>query len=1137
MKKYLDHIELANLVGLLITACLIWFGGPLLKVKGGTLFASIHIRIITIGLFFLLWLLKVGIRIFLDEHASKKIANKLAKEGVTLTSNQTLDKNVIKKSLLRLYQEIRKQSLKYGRKKAFFGEAPCFIITGLPASGKTFALAAADIRLSFVDAHLQKALKNLQSIANTRWWFTQEAIFLEMDIAEPLDSINNTTLLGALKQSRRGYPIDGIVIVEDINHLLSLEEIEYKQYANTLNHHLRSFYAFFGLHLPIYILFTKSDLIPGFREYFQSLNAEEREKVFGYNIEDSDPIFIQKKAENQHAILASQLENELLHHLSDAEDSYKAGLLITFPKQFLSLRPRLTTYLKDVFDFDEAEKPYILQGLYFSSAGSIDKAAENKDSLPSPGSLETSNKLMPEKNYFLKGFFKRQILLGVNQVNYNYYTQKIKNILRKFIYILSGSLILIYISASIQSYLKIKANTQRISSILNRYNSLVFQPLLPHKKEIVESLPNLDPLKEALSIYKSNLEWYQPYTIYEFHEIEEALQRTLFLAVDTIYIPYLFKRVEMLLERETVDLEKVLSLLKVYLEFGNSKRLEQSGIRSIATRDIKETYKDPQMIEKLLSYLEISMQRSFPIFSLDTSLIQKKQAFLGSLDPVKRAYKALQNQSSIHSVQPSIFPKTLESLIRSAFSFQESTIPIIPYFYTAQGYKEIFQKNAALTIDAVLQEDWFIGLKANEKLEISDKKVFLRRLEQMYAQDYLMYWQSFLAKLHLVPTHNINDLRSLLNILAGKEPLFLQLISFVNQQVQKILELEGTNSYEEILGFSRLNESKENDGVKAIVTQLNQLEKLLLSFSSSLNPDHAFFTFIKSLQEGGASLHHPLQTLMTNATLQPSIFRGWLVDIVGRIVTLSLHHSATYLDKAWKKEVYSFYEKNIKTAYPLVVSSKHNLELKNLKLFLEDKGILASFFEEAIKPLISAKELEIYPNQKASVIKTNHGTTISPHIIKGINTALSFYKEYVDEKGNLNLSFQLQPFTMDAALSSLSFEFSGASLSYRHGPLQRQNFEWKDPEQEADFCEISIIDFKAKENKISWEGPWALFKFLDSCYIKPYKDGKSYLLKIPLKKYQVQFLFQSSKAIGFLEGLRHIYLPDSLLTESEKKNN
>jgi type VI secretion system protein ImpL len=50
----------------------------------------------------------------------------------------------------------------------------------------------------------------------------------------------------------------------------------------------------FGIRFPIYVLFTKADLIAGFIEFFNDLGQEERAQVWGMTLPMDDPTAIQK---------------------------------------------------------------------------------------------------------------------------------------------------------------------------------------------------------------------------------------------------------------------------------------------------------------------------------------------------------------------------------------------------------------------------------------------------------------------------------------------------------------------------------------------------------------------------------------------------------------------------------------------------------------------------------------------------------------------------------------------------------------------------------------------------------------------------------------------------------------------------
>ena len=87
--------------------------------------------------------------------------------------------------------------------------------------------------------------------------------------------------LRLLKQHRRRQPLNGVVVAISLSDLAALDEDERHAHARAIRRRVRELHDQLGVRVPIYAVFTKTDLIAGFVEFFDNLGKEEREQVWG----------------------------------------------------------------------------------------------------------------------------------------------------------------------------------------------------------------------------------------------------------------------------------------------------------------------------------------------------------------------------------------------------------------------------------------------------------------------------------------------------------------------------------------------------------------------------------------------------------------------------------------------------------------------------------------------------------------------------------------------------------------------------------------------------------------------------------------------------------------------------------------
>ena len=66
-----------------------------------------------------------------------------------------------------------------------------------------------------------------------------------------------------------------------LSDLAVLSEAERMAHAQAIRRRVRELQDELGVRIPVYVLFTKADLIAGFVEFFDDLGREEREQVWG----------------------------------------------------------------------------------------------------------------------------------------------------------------------------------------------------------------------------------------------------------------------------------------------------------------------------------------------------------------------------------------------------------------------------------------------------------------------------------------------------------------------------------------------------------------------------------------------------------------------------------------------------------------------------------------------------------------------------------------------------------------------------------------------------------------------------------------------------------------------------------------
>ena len=131
-------------------------------------------------------------------------------------------------------------------------------------------------------------MRGVGGTRNCDWWFTDQAVLIDtagryttQDSDARVDGAGWLGFLRLLKQHRRRQPLNGVVVAIGLSDLAALDDDARHAHARTIRRRVRELHDQLGVRVPIYAVFTKTDLIAGFVEFFDNLGKEEREQVWG----------------------------------------------------------------------------------------------------------------------------------------------------------------------------------------------------------------------------------------------------------------------------------------------------------------------------------------------------------------------------------------------------------------------------------------------------------------------------------------------------------------------------------------------------------------------------------------------------------------------------------------------------------------------------------------------------------------------------------------------------------------------------------------------------------------------------------------------------------------------------------------
>ncbi len=286
-------------------------------------------------------------------------------------SRAEADLDAVRNALLEAVGTIRNSRLGRSSGARALYELPWYMVIGNPAAGKSSAIMHSGLQFPIAGA------KAIQGVGGTRqcdWFFTAEGILLDTAgryAVQAADRDEWHGFLGLLKKHRPRAPVNGIIIAVSIAELRTGEPEAVLQLARSLRQRVQDLIEKLEVFAPVYVMFTKADLVAGFADFFLDAEAAERERAWGATMP-----FKQKAGCGEMLAFFEQSFDELcegLRNMAVATMTQRRRELVpagvqTFPLEFAALRAPLKAFLATLFEDNPFQFRPVFRGFYFTSA-------------------------------------------------------------------------------------------------------------------------------------------------------------------------------------------------------------------------------------------------------------------------------------------------------------------------------------------------------------------------------------------------------------------------------------------------------------------------------------------------------------------------------------------------------------------------------------------------------------------------------------------------------------------------------------------------------------------------------------------------------------------------------------------------
>ncbi|MFN3882549.1 MAG: type VI secretion system membrane subunit TssM [Nitrincola lacisaponensis] len=1146
-----------GLVALLVLAAIIWFVLPALSVGNSNPFQSALSRGSMIFTLFAVALVYKARTWILARKRHDQLGKGMVQQSDTSDGQQSDKANEAEfKGKFEEAIRLLKRQKSLGAGGNYLYSLPWYMLIGPPGSGKTTALINSGLHFPLMD-QFGASIRGVGGTKNCDWWFTDQAIlvdtagrFTTQDNQQARDKKDWNTFLSLLAKYRKRKPINGIVVAYSVEDLVRKDEADIVSDAILIKKRIYELYDKLKIEFPVYLVFTKLDLLPGFEEFFGHLDSEGREQVWGstFKISDrqEDPV---SRYLVEHKLLTERLQLKVLDGLRNESDLNKRDAIYLFPRIVASLQDRISLLLDTSFKPTRFETDLMLRGVYFTS-GIQDGTVLDKviSGLSAHLGRSRHGDGRKGKSYFIKNLLNEVVFKEAGLAGHNARFEKVRSMLY-----LSGYALVIAACLGMSAlwYYSFTQNTKQLS----QFNEAIAdveaqrQTLQESDHSIEHILPILNTSRDIPFGYSHQSAGRFAIAGFGLNQTGKMHSESVRL-YDRALINLLLPRLVFYLEERLVRQEDgVFDDLKLYQMLGGYLEPDSVFIsRYFGSRFRQYDAVSRQALEAHIQQLVgLLPQHYYP--SLNDELIVRTQRSLlqqpvaarlltqielhAAADAVSQGYRLLDLMGTNGVLIFSVEGKSMQEVL-------------IDGLYTRIGAQRYFAQQSGF-LEKMLAEDASI-LGYDEALAERYKAELFRQ----YIQTYQKVWLDTLQSIQLVNIEDVQAKAQAIDLLTSDASPLRQLLSVVRDNTEfstffksaggdvsrlanpssgaivpvtlsddlmSLLSLEVLPVFSQINRFAGSAEADDSELLSALLERLDALKIYLQGLQHSVNAERSAWMRASSHQGMGEVV---AQLEMDVANL-PQPLSTWLAQLLDSAKAETGSQARSYIQNQWASNVVPACRDMIEGRYPFAAGATREITLRDLASYFAAGGIVDDYFQTYLSPYVDRSRSPWRWQQVTGFESASVNT-----LLRQVELSNRIQNMFFGPRGDTPaLSFEVVPRDVDPEILKVTLVIDNEELSYAHGPQLGRRFDWPSAQLTTQSFSRLVIETAQDTEAITERGDWSLFRLFD--------HGR--MTRIDSERFLIEFSTRSGRRLSFELVAGSVYNPfDTNLFKSIRCN-
>lgn len=1001
--RFLFSRRLWTFIGIVLLCALVWLFGPLVSVGDMVPLADDLVRMIVIAVILVLWLFSL---LLAQLRAAKKnqlfVTELAAPERPKVSLPGEANVAEINSKFASVLTEMKRSKL--GGKK-FLRDMPWYVIIGPPGSGKTTALRQSGLHFPI---DLSDDLKGVGGTRNCDWFFTEDAVlvdtagrYVQQQSDPEIDSAEWLGFLDMLKKHRGKRALNGVILTLSLKELLA-GETAVREHGREIRKRLAELRERLQIQLPVYLMLTKVDLVPGFEAFFGSLPTKDREQVWGATL-PTDARIDRTTIEREAKALLANLETRLTSRMAEDVPLEQRAEVFRFPAQVERLEAPLKLLIDTVFGESRYEESPWLRGFYLTSAtqeGSpIDRlVGELAGSFGLNADNPARRPFGEKRSYFLRNMLTDLIFPEAGLGTFDAAAEE----RRKWIWrgsIAGASLVtllagLLFLFSFLRYSGGIDDQERQLADLSGRLANVAARQAPTDPLDLELALEGVTEVKAAATeVPTSPLTYIGPTAR---SELAEAQRIAYDRGLRNILEPRMVAMLEATMWRQIRDPEYLLGALKVYYMM--------TGLAAVDREFAAQWWQDqlplnapidPFPTEAALEHQLAAIDRMGSEerkIAPDQDLVQQALQSICTIPLAARAYSALISDPTVTAL-PEWIPaeKAGPNATRVLTRISEKTLRVgLPGAFTYDGFHNtVLPLIPEVAATAALDQQVFAGGCA----ESSDASVATLEADilKLYQDDFIAQWNGFLRDIRLAPITDLPTATANMKDLASPDSTLRRLVRAVVDEVdltRVIPEEEGgaatdglakkavsklgkvgkllkagsklatsTGGVEDgpppgtdiALHFAPLKAAiEEVDGLPPLLDDVGlQLDGLAKELASAMNSPDPEATL---LARGG--LGELTGAVANAAKALPDPLDDWVAGIAGDTIAVTRDAVISQLNDRWRADVFDFCIKATEGRYPFDAGSAIDVNVADFRELFAPGARIDKFVSDNLLPYI-----------------------------------------------------------------------------------------------------------------------------------------------------------------------------------------